>query len=1081
MKKFLLLLVITMLYGVSHSYAQQKTITGRVTDALQGDPLPGVTVSVKGGNLQTQTDFQGNYSIQVNERATLVFKFIGMNTVERSVGASNTIDVSLEGGSQDLEDVVVVGYATQKRTNLTGAVSTVNTEVLDSRPITDIGRGLQGVAPGLSITSTSGDIGQDPVINLRGMTGTLTGTGGAKPLILVDNVEVPSLQLINPQDVESVSVLKDAASSSIYGSRAAWGVILITTKSGKKGTPTRITYSNNISLSTPTSTPEIASAAAGGELALLAYRRANPSHSTVNGVGTWIDDLSIEKMKEWEEKYGNQDLGPEMVLGRDFEFRDGKTFFYRSWDVNDLYMKDWTPQQKHDVSISGGSEKTSFNIGLGYLGQEGILKVNSDEFKRYNLNVGVNTTVTDWFDARAKVIYSNTDLKTPFQFAADVYDPWYYLYRWPAIFPYGTYEGKPFRNAITEVEQAKMNDKTSAYTRINLGGTLRPLEGLSIDVDYNYSGLNGHEHRTGGLLSAIDFWGGPVEAGDGSWGLPYSQYSSAAYNKAEYRSSWSHMNTGKAYATYVKDFNDHSFKLIAGTDVESYIYTYHKSERRDLIDQDLGQPNLATGDQFVDSEQSHWNTLGFFGRINYSYKDKFLLEINGRKDGSSRLSPNKKWGFFPSMSAGYILSEESFLEFSKPFLSFLKIRGSWGAIGNQNTVVSNIYSVLPTVNSNWLIDEKNILTVQNQLPISGALTWETVTTLDFGLDARFYKNKFGVAFDWYERTTSDMHTTGVTLPETFGAPAPKRNYGTLTTRGWELELDYRQQFDNGLNLNAGVMLSDFKEQLTTFEGSRLLSGNYKGQILGDIWGYETDRFFTEDDFTTNANGDLVLKEGIPSQKEFESGNFVFGPGDIKYKDLNGDGVISKGSNTADDPGDQKVIGNMSPRYQYGIKLGADFKGFDLNLFLQGVGSRSYWGQGPMFVPGWRPHEGWYEHQLDYWTPENTNAFYPRPAEIGEASVKNFLPQSRYLLDLSYLRVKNLAVGYTLPKRTIEKIKLQNVRVYFSGENLLTFDKLGDIPLDPEVNVTEAGKNDNAAFGRVYPYRKTISLGIQVTL
>lgn len=1080
MKKVLLLLVAFITLS-SVVYAQQKKVTGKVTDAVDNQPLPGVTISVKGIQLATQTNAKGEYSIEVGSNATLIFQFIGMETEEKVVGNSTIINVSLKESSTGLDDVVIVGYATQKRTNLTGAVSTIDTKVLESRPITDIGRGLQGVAPGLSVTSSSGAIGQDPVIRLRGMSGTLTGTDGAKPLILVDNVEIPSLQLVNPDDVESISILKDAASSSIYGTRAAWGVILITTKSGKKGAPTRITYSNNTSFSTRTTTPQIASAAEGGELALAAYRRANPSHSIVNGVGTWIDDQAIEKMREWQQNYGGKDLGPEMVLGRDFEFRDGKTFFYRSWDVNELYMKDWTPQQKHDVSITGGSEKTSFNIGLGYLGEEGILKVNPDKFDRYNLNVGVNTTVTDWFDARAKVMYSSTNLETPFQYAADVYDPWYYLYRWPSIFPYGTYEGKPFRNAITEVEQAKMNDITSAFTRINIGGTLRPIEGLTLDVDYSYSGLNDHEHRTGGLISAIDFWGGPTQGTDGTWGLPFRQYSSAAYNRAEYRSAWSHMHTGKAFATYSKDFKDHSFKAIAGADLETYIYTRHTSERRDLIDPNLGQPNLATGDQFVTSRNSHWNTLGFFGRINYAYKDKYLFEINGRQDGSSRLSPNKKWGFFPSMSAGYILSEESFLDFSKPFLSFLKLRGSWGAIGNQNTVVGNIYSVLPTINSGWLIDGKNVLTIQNQLPISGALTWETVTTLDFGVDTRFFNNRFGASFDWYQRTTSDMHTSGVALPETYGAPAPKRNYGALVTKGWELEVDYRQRFDNGLNFNAGIMLSDFKERLTEYEGSRIISGNYKGKLLGEIWGYETDRYFTADDFTTNGNGDLVLKDGIANQKEFELGNFVFGPGDIKYKDLNGDGKISKGSNTVDDPGDQQVIGNTSPRYQYGIKLGADFKGFDFNLFLQGVGARSYWAQGPMFVPGWRPHEGWYEHQLDYWTPENANAFYPRPSEIGEASGKNFLPQSKYLLDLSYLRVKNLAFGYTLPQLTVQKIKMQNVRVYFSGENLLTFDKLGDVPIDPEVNVTTAGANDNAAFGRVYPYRTTFSLGIQITL
>lgn len=913
--------------------------------------------------------------------------------------------------------------------------------------------------------------------------GTLTGTGGSQPLILVDNVEVPSLQLINPDDVENISVLKDAASASIYGTRAAWGVILITTKSGKKNSPARISYSNNISYSTPTTTPKIAPGPEGAEMAFLAARRATPSQPLLTNIGNSIDDASIKKMYEWREKYGNQNLGPEMEYGRDFEFRDGLIFFYREWDVDDLYIKKWSPQQTHNISVSGGNEKTTYNIGLGYMDQEGVLKVNPDQFNRYNLNVGVTTEVNKWMDVRAKILYSKTELTEPFQFAAAVYDPWYYLYRWPKIFPYGTYQGKPFRNAITEVEQAKMNTNTQDLTRINLGTTLKPFAGFTIDADYTYTGRNGHDMQTGGDVKALNFWGGLINGA-----IPYGSYTPAEYNRAQYNTSWSSLNTGKVYGTYNKNFNDHALKFIVGGDIESFEYIYHSSQRRDLIDPNLGEPNLATGDQFASSNHTRWNTMGGFGRINYSYKNKFLLELNGRYDGSSQLSPNKKWGFFPSMSAGYVLTEEPFMKKITPVLSFFKVRGSYGSIGNQNTTVANIYSVLATSNSGWLIDGKNVLTTGTPAPISGTLTWESVSTLDFGADARFLDGKLGLVFDWYKRTTSDMHSAGMTLPSSYGASAPRRNFGKLETTGWELAVDYNYTFKNGLNINAMGTLSDFKEILVDYEGARLISGNYKGKNLGEIWGYETDRFFTKDDFQQDANGvpilvggKYVLKNGIPNQNQFEGSGFFYGPGDTKYKDINGDGVITRGSNTVEDPGDQKVIGNSTPRYQYGFRLGAAWKGIDVSIFMQGVGSRSYWAQGPMFIPGWRTGEAWYANQLDYWTESNPNAFYPRPTAIGEASAKNFYPQSKYLLDLSYLRVKNIAIGYVIPPSITKKAHINKLRIFASGENLFEFHNLGDIPIDPEVNVTPAGANDPAAFGRVYPYRRTISFGLQVTL
>lgn len=1079
-----LLVVLLCLLSFCALRAQTRTISGTVSSQNDQTPLQGVTVTNRATSQSTQTDSQGRFTIAASEGQVLVLSYVGYEPQNVTVGKSASVAIRLSQQGGTLEDVVVVGYGTQRRANLTGAVSTVNVEkTLGSRPITDVARGLQGSVPGLTITTPSGDLGTNPTIRLRGLSGSLNGPG-AQPLILVDNVELPDLRMINPDDIESISVLKDAASASIYGTRAAWGVILITTKSGKKGVErSRISYSNNFSFARPTTTPEIAPPVEGAEMAFAALQRKNPNTSVFGVVGLYIDQEAIQKMKDWQQQYGGQDLGNEMVLGRDFEIRNGRLFFYRPWDPGEMYMRDWTPQQTHNLTLSGSSGKTGYTLGLGFLDQKGVLKANPDKFQRYNINLGVTSAVTSWLDARTKVILSRATTTRPYYFSSETYDPWYYLYRWPAVYPYGTYEGKPFRSALTEVQQAKMNDYTNSLARINVGGTFKIARGLTVDADYTYAANNGHNHQTGGSVSAYNFW-----AGGGN--LNYSTYTSSSHDRAIYSSNWDQRNTVKAYATYNKKLGDHVFKAILGTDVELLQYWSQYSERRGLIDPNLGEPNLATGDQFADNSRGHWSTLGYFGRINYAFRDKYLLELNGRYDGSSQFPLNDQWAFFPSMSAGYKISEEPFMDFAKPVLSSLKFRASWGSIGNQAVGSYRFLSTLNTASSGWLIGGVNQTTVTTPGLVSPRLTWETVSTLDFGADARFFRNKLGASFDWYKRTTSDMITGGVTVPRSLGTGAPSRNYGEMQTTGWELTLDWNHRFGNGLNFNVTGVLSDFREKITRFANTTMLvNSNYTGKVLGEIWGYETDRLFTGDDFEKDANGDYVLNngkyvpvKGIADQTLYETPSwFFFGPGDVKYVDLNGDGKIDYGSNTVDDHGDLKVIGNSTPRYQYGFRLGADWKGVDLNLFIQGVGKREQWANGPIFIPGYRPGEAWFAHQLDYWTPENPDAYYPRPTDALQSNnARNFLPQTRYLLNMAYTRLKNLNVGYTLPERWSSRAKLQSARIYFSGENLWTIDHL-ELPIDPEVNYTAAGLNDSNTFGRVYPYRKSFSFGVQVTL
>ncbi len=1080
---------IWLLLVSSPSWAQSHLISGRVLADNDATPMKGVTITNDVTKNRTQTDENGNFTIEAARGQRLIFTYVGFTTQDAVVGSEPTISVRLVAMPGTLDEVVVVGYGTQKRANLTGAVSTVNVEkTLGSRPITDVARGLQGSVPGLTITTPSGDIGTNPAIRLRGISGSLNGPG-AQPLILVDNVELPDLRMINPDDIESISVLKDAASASIYGTRGAWGVILITTKTGKKGVErNKISYSNNFSWSQPTTMPQVASGAEGAAMSLSAMQRTNPNTTVFGAVGYNIDQIAIDKMREWQNLYGGQDLGDEMVMGRDFEIRNGRLFFYRTWNPNEMYLRDWTPQQTHNITLSGSTAKTGYTLGLGYLGQKGVLKVNPDEFERFNINLGVTSSVTNWLDARTKVILSRATRLRPYYFSSETYDPWYYLSRWPAFYPYGTYQGKPFRSALTEVQQASVTPEQNTLGRIQIGGTFKIAKGLTVDADYTYANNNGHEHQSGGSVSAWDFWSGGGQ-------LTYGKYTSPTYDRAIYISDWNERNTVKAFVTYNKDLGDHDFKFIAGTDVEAYKYGSQRSERRGLLNPQMAEVNLAAGDQFVGSSAGHWATLGYFGRINYAFKNKLLLEVNGRYDGSSFFPTNARWAFFPSVSAGYTITQEKFMDFAKPVLTSLKFRGSYGSIGNQALGTAGnpnsnyrFLRLMSTSASGWIVGNNNMLTVSTPGLVSPTLSWERVTTLDFGADARLLKN-IGVTFDWYRRTTSDMLTSGATVPSSLGTGAPVQNYGEMQTTGWELAIDWNHKFNNGLNFNVTGLLSDFQEKITKFANTtKLISSNYEGRILGEIWGYETDRFFTKDDFVSDANGNLIVQAGkyvmkpdVPTQTRWELTTFYYGPGDIKYKDLDGDGKIDIGRNTVDSSGDQRIIGNSTPRYQYGFRLGADWKGFDINLFIQGVAKRDFWANGPVFIPGFRPAEAWYQHQLDYWTPENPNAFYPRPTnQLGSNDTRNFLPQTKYLLNMAYTRLKNINVGYTLPAKISKIIKLQTTRVYFSGENLLTIDNLS-IPIDPEVNYTSAGLNDTSTFGRVYPYRKTFSLGVQVTL
>lgn len=848
--------------------------------------------------------------------------------------------------------------------------------------------------------------------------------------------------MVNPDDIESISVLKDAASASIYGARGAFGVLLITTKSRSKHERLSVKYTNNFAWRTPTKTPEQLPGWQQADINLQGViNQTKGSTAFYNVVGNMrVDATHVQKMKDYWDKYGYGDqFGREMELGRDFEFRDGGMFFIRTWDWYDEYIKDWAPQQNHSLSINGGNGKTNYNIALGYLSQDGMMKVNSDNYKRYNANISLNSELNKYVSIRTGVMFTRSDYDKPFNYNSDLYDPMYYLYRWQPMMPYGTFEGKEFRNALTEQKSAPITTKEREYLRLTGGATIKPIKDLTLDIDVAYSSVENRykKYGTPSLTSGYEiFTARPsVEALRDSYG---SYLSAATYDYVYQETGRTENLTANFVATYAKRWGDHDFKAMAGSSLEKSEYEYYWAQRKGLLDPAKPELNLATGDQTTSSSHTWWSVAGFFGRLNYSYKDRYMLELNGRYDGSSRFPSGNRFGFFPSMSAGYRVSEEPFMQSLKPYLSTLKVRGSWGMIGNQDVGTDRYISTLSTSVDSWIIDGKKVQSTQKPTIVSSTLTWEKVTTLDLGLDARFFNDALGVTFDWYNRTTSDILTTA-NLPATLGAAAPYENMGTIQTKGWELAIDYRHTFRNGLHFGVTASVADDKTEVTKWTHNTKIptygatgwwdkSAYKEGMVLGDIWGLQFDRFLTEDDF----NADGSLKAGLPDQTKVFPAGYQFAPGDVLYKDLDNNGEIVKQTNT-NEKGDLSVIGNALPRLQFGLNLDAAWKGFDISMFFQGVAKRKLWAAGNQVLPGFTTGEPFYKGAEDYWTPENTDAFYPRPMDYKQSASGNYSVNDRYLLNMAYLRLKTFTVGYSLPKVWLSKFKVQGLRVYFTGE------------------------------------------------
>ncbi|MBB2146036.1 SusC/RagA family TonB-linked outer membrane protein [Pedobacter sp. LMG 31464] len=1135
MKKELLMLFLATFVFAFQIMAQEMSISGKVTSSEDGLPIPGATIKVKGSTTATQTNSDGTYSIKAKQGDVLQFVYLGRTTIEQTVGKSTTINAALVGDNKNLNEVVVVGYGTQRKGNLTGAVTTIDIKkTLESRPIADVGRALQGAAPGLTIITPSGEVGSDPIIKIRGQIGSFQG--GSAPLILLDNVEIPSIQLVNPSDIASITLLKDAAAASIYGAKAAFGVVLITSKQGSGTEKAQISYTNNFSYQNPWKDLKM------GDISALTYTvdaAERIGKVTPEGAFYGVDRASLNKAIAWKEKYGST-IGADdpTVFGRDWYVQNGTKMGIRTYDPYESMVKEWAPTMTHNLSVGGTTGKTNYNLGLAFLDQAGMMKASkSDQFTRYNASLRVSSELNKYVTVRGSSIYSRRNKEYAYVTGPTGADPWLYMYRWASIYPFGNDEnGDPIRSPASEGNAANTANILQNYMNINLGSTVNIMNNWKVDFDYTYTNQESINKRPGTRFTARNSWVAPKLRLDGSGSQVYvnsegqvvaagTPDAMAAYDLAYetytalgaapdnfYRSAENYnSHTINAFTTYnLKLKENHDFKFILGLNRVALNIESQFTQITNLTDINNPQFAFGVGTTTGGGDRSQEAQLGYFGRINYAYKNKYLFEANLRYDGSSKFPMALWYRWFPSFSAGWVASEESFMDWAKPALSSLKFRGSYGSIGDQ-TVPSGLYiSQLTPIISTWIGGgNSRVNYASTPTAVSAFIKWQDIVTKNLGVDVGFLNNSLNATFEVYQRNTNNAIVPAEGIPLTFGVGAPLSNYGSLKTTGVELSVNYNHKFENGLGINLTANISNSKSIITAYGSATGVNSNYVGKKIGEIWGYRTDRLYQMDDFELDGAGKPILITLTAAESKLAAGkqayklktvngvkpvyqpfvqtsaNFRYGPGDVKFIDVNGDGEISNGSNTLADHGDLEVIGNSNPKYEYGFRLGADFKGFDISAFFQGVGKREIWGDGFLAIPGYQSSDGAIPAAIseNYWTPTHTDAFYPAAYNNAGSNVNNNMQiQDRYLLNMAYLRLKNLTVGYTIPQRFVKKVGISSLRVYTSLENILTWDHLGDLPIDPEA-ISGVGFFNNtynlSRTGTGIPTFKSVSFGVQL--
>ena len=1023
-----------------------KPVKGKVTDE-KGKALQGVSVQIKGAKKGTVTDADGYFTLNVNEGEELVFSMVGYKTYNMIASASRSVNIQLNPDAGNLEDVVIVGYGSQKQVNLTGAVATVKGDVLESRPITRLSQGLQGVIGNLNITTTTsgGDPSAKPSINIRGYTG-LSSTG--PPLVVIDGVPGGDINALNPNDIESISVLKDAASSSIYGSSAPYGVLMITTKTGKRNKPATVSYNNNLSWSQPINLPKMLNSLDFANLYNDAFVNA--------GRAPFFDDATIQRIKD----YQAGKLKTETI-------KDPQSNNWYSWDKgnanNDffkIYFRNWAPSQQHNINVSGGNASTTYYVGLGYTGKGGLYNYGDDKYKRYNIKSNLSTDINKWISFNLRGNFSRETYNTPNTYPGQTGGNYMHQIarKFPTVPLHNPDGGYSDASNVLLMSNGGRFTSTSDAALVTGEFVIKPLPGWDIVANYTFDGTyyNEKNHVKTVYITLPD---GSLSPSGGTFPNSLSEN---YYNRDH--------QVINAYTSYEKRVKRNYFKVLGGYIRDLINYKSLSGSNTNLYSDNVPSLNLTYGSNFSSTDLlRQLATEGFFGRLNYNFDEKYLLELDGRYDATSRFLPSVRWQLYGGVSAGYNMHKEKFWRSIEPYVNTFKIRGSYGSQGDQSYFDDpsrlNYYPFYPALGvaspngTNWLFgSSRQAYTTQPGL-VDPSLTWAKPITMDIGVDAGFLNNRLSASFDWYSRKIEQYIGPSQALPAVLGTAAPVINNTQIETKGFELTINWSDKIGK-LNYHIRGVLSDYTGKVLQYPNpTKLLSSTYySGAKIGEIWGYVTEGLFKGTDEVSKAADQSYLYSRWTQ-------------GDVHYKDLNGDGKIDIGNNTVSNPGDRKVIGNNTPRYAYGFTLDAEWKGFDFSIFLQGIAKRDAWVGSNYFwgVVGDEWQSSPFTVHTNRWTTQNPNGYFPKYYMSGENG-KNTQTQTRYLQNASYMRIKNLQLGYSLPRQTIQKLKLQRVRVYVSADNLATFTKLIKT-MDPELSISDA---------KIYPLQRTLSAGLNVT-
>lgn len=1124
----LLLVLAILLTGLPSAYAANRELKGQVLDS-QDEPLIGVSVQDIKSKMAVATDVDGNFAIRVPEGpVTLRFSYVGYTTKEVKVGANeNNISVVLSENSIALEGTVVIGYGSQKKANITGAVAAVDGKALENRPAVSVSNMLQGAVSGLNVTTSSGVPGESATLNVRGQT----SINGGSPLVLIDGA-IGDIDMVNPNDVESSSVIKDASASAVYGARAAYGVILVTTKSGqaKDGMAT-VRFNARAGWEEPTTSTDFITQG------YWSVYTVNMFWQAANGGDKYIqydNNDMMELLARVNDKTENP-LRPWTVTTE----RNGQKrwAYYNNTDWYHEQYRDRHPTQQYNISFSGGKDKFRYFLSGGMDLREGILKLTPDKYHKYNMRSKIDFAVNKWVDVSNNTSFYGSSYS--YQGSGDVQDTFAYSNRhalacyplknpdgsWVGTVPWQSYRVANGRHILQgSGSHRNIERKTDFANTFRLN--IKPIEQLTVTGDFTYRFYQYRDMHRGNPFYYRQRPDAEMDAYKTGAGLAHLNEVSATRN----------YYSVNAFATYKDTFNEaHNVTVMAGYNYEKYDYKRVGVDVSSLSSADLDDISLAVPQEgnseitySVQGGQNEYALQGIFGRANYDYKGKYLVEFSCRYDGTSRFGEGHRWGFFPSGSVGWRMSEESFWEPLRPVWNNSKIRFSYGHLGNQQT--SSLYNFFRGVSSknfasfNFGTGTGSSKYTSIDKPLAGDLTWETAKQWDLGLDLSFFNNRLNFTGDVYIRDTDNMLTLGKELPAVYGAEVPDMNIANMRTKGYELSFQWNDAFNlfnHKFNYNISFNLSDYRSEITKFNNdNKLLSQYYEGQQIGEIWGYSVaDKYFATDEEAAQYASEVDLTKirgGLPGGWK---------AGDVKFLDIDGTGRVDDGRedmlrwngkiyvpedgdiykealshlndenkataseyvpvNSLDNHGDLRRIGNSLPTLSYGVTVGFQYFGFDASVFFQGTGNH-YW------YPHGQNYAFWGSYSYEYvsflpsdfldkvWSVDNPDAYFPRPMgryawSKGPLQYTN----DRYLQNIRYCRLKNLTVGYTLPQQWTKKAHIEKVRVYFAGENLAYWSpiKKNSKYIDPEASFGRSNNDLNNCF---YPWPKTFMFGLDLT-